>query len=217
VALQDSKRRERLVRELAARGIRHRAVLQAMGSVPRERFVQEALRGEAYGDCSLPIGEKQTISQPYIVARMCELAEPDGAGKVLEIGTGSGYHAAVLAQLFELVYSVERVRALSTRALQTLRDLDVQNVHLKIFDGSYGWSEFAPFRAIIVTAAAPDVPRPLFEQLEQGGRLVLPLGNGDSADDQVLCRVTRRGDEAVMEQHGGCRFVPLLGRYGWPT
>jgi protein-L-isoaspartate(D-aspartate) O-methyltransferase len=131
-------RRERLARELAARGIASQAVLDAMRRIPRERFVQEALRGEAYRDASLPIGEKQTISQPWIVARMTELAEPDGTGKVLEIGTGSGYQAAVLSSLFELVYSVERIASLSTRARQILRELGLQNVHLKIFDGSSG-------------------------------------------------------------------------------
>jgi len=217
VRATESVRRDRLVRELAERGIRDEAVLEAMRQVPRERFVQEALRGEAYRDASLPIGENQTISQPFIVARMCELAGPDGRGKVLEIGTGSGYHAAVLAKLFELVYSVERIHALSTRARRTLRSLGVENVHLKIFDGSYGWSEFAPFRAILVTASAPDVPTPLIEQLEDGGRLVLPLGASDDAEGQVLTRIIRRGDDSVRESHGRCRFVPLVGRYGWQT
>jgi len=208
-------RRERLARELAARGIASRAVLDAMRRIPRERFVQEALRGEAYRDASLPIGEKQTISQPWIVARMTELAEPDGTGKVLEIGTGSGYQAAVLSSLFELVYSVERIATLSTRARQTLRELGLQNVHLKIFDGSYGWSEFAPYRAILVTAAAPEAPQPLIDQLEEGGRLIIPLGNTAEQTDQVLCRITKRGDETVQEAHGSCRFVPLRGRFGW--
>jgi protein-L-isoaspartate(D-aspartate) O-methyltransferase len=210
-------RRERLVRDLAAKGIRESRVLEAMRLVPRERFVEEALRGEAYSDASLPIGEKQTISQPYVVARMCELTAPDGTGTVLEIGTGSGYHAAVLARLFERVYSVERLPTLSTRALKTLRDLEIQNVHMKIFDGTYGWSEFAPYRAIVVTAAAPDVPKPLLEQLAEGGRLVLPIGGQDGADDQLLTSVTRDGAEWKRVEHGSCRFVPLLGRFGWPT
>jgi protein-L-isoaspartate(D-aspartate) O-methyltransferase len=208
-------RRERLARELAARGIASQAVLDAMRRIPRERFVQEALRGEAYRDASLPIGEKQTISQPWIVARMTELAEPDGTGKVLEIGTGSGYQAAVLSSLFELVYSVERIASLSTRARQILRELGLQNVHLKIFDGSYGWSEFAPYRAILVTAAAPEAPQPLIDQLEEGGRLIIPLGNTAGEEDQVLTRITKRGDGTVHETHGSCRFVPLRGKFGW--
>ena len=217
MARTESARRERLLRELQERGIRNPAVLEALRRVPRENFVQEALAGEAYRDSALPIGERQTISQPYIVARMSELAEPDGRGRVLEIGTGSGYQAAVLSHLFERVYSVERIAALSQKALATLRELGCENVHLKIFDGSYGWSEFAPYRAILVTAAAPDAPRPLVEQLEQGGQLIVPIGRGGPEDDQVLARFTKRGDEVVREDHGRCRFVPLVGRYGWPA
>jgi len=208
-------RRERLVRDLATKGIRDRSVLDAIRKVPREMFVQEALRGEAYRDASLPIGEHQTISQPWIVAHMTELAQPDGTGKVLEIGTGSGYHAAVLSHVFELVYSVERIRSLSTRARKTLREFAVQNVHLKIFDGSYGWSEFAPYRAILVTAAAPSIPTPLVDQLEDGGRLIIPIGSAEGGADQVLTRFTKKGDDVVQEEHGLCRFVPLVGRFGW--
>jgi protein-L-isoaspartate(D-aspartate) O-methyltransferase len=215
VKQNESMRRERLVRDLAAKGIRNASVLEALRQVPREIFVEEALRGEAYRDASLPIGEKQTISQPWIVARMTELAEPDRTGKVLEIGTGSGYQAAVLSRVFELVYSVERIQALSIRARKTLRELGVQNVHLKIFDGSYGWSEFAPYRAILVTAAAPSMPTPLFDQLEDGGHLIVPIGPVDGNTDQVLTRFTRKGAEVIREDHGPCRFVPLLGRFGW--
>ena len=207
--------RERMARELAEQGIRNAAVLRAMQEVPRERFVEEALRGKAYSDAALPIGEKQTISQPWIVARTCELAEPDGTGRVLEVGTGSGYHAAVLARLFELVYTVERIPALSQRARQTLRSLEIENVHFKIFDGGYGWSEFAPYRAIVVTAAVPEVPEPLVEQLEEGGRLVVPVGPGGNGEEQILTRVVKRSGKAVVEEHGPCRFVPLLGKYGW--
>jgi protein-L-isoaspartate(D-aspartate) O-methyltransferase len=217
VARAESPRRERLVRELVARGIRDRAVLEALRQVPREKFVEEALGGEAYRDAALPIGENQTISQPYIVARMSELAEPDGTGRVLEIGTGSGYQAAVLARLFERVFSVERIARLSHAARATLRELGLENVHLKIFDGSYGWSEFAPYRAILVTAAAPDAPPPLIEQLEDGGRLIVPLGASGPDEDQLLVRFTRRGDDVVRDEHGRCRFVPLVGRFGWPA
>jgi protein-L-isoaspartate(D-aspartate) O-methyltransferase len=205
--------RERMVRQLSDHGIRHPAVLQAMRSVPRERFVEEALQAKAYDDSALPIGEKQTISQPWIVARMAELTDPDGKGRVLEVGTGSGYHAAVLAGLFELVYTVERSPSLSQRARETLRTLNIENVHFKIFDGGYGWSEFAPYKAIVVTAAVPQVPEPLLEQLEEGGRLVLPLA-GDG-EEQILTRLIKRGGRPVQERHGTCRFVPLRGRYGW--
>jgi len=215
MATRESIRRERLVRELQAKGIAEPSVLRALGSIPRELFVEEALRGKAYSDGPLPIGDKQTISQPWIVARMTELLEPDGTGRVLEIGTGSGYQAAVLAKLFELVYTVERIETLSRRARQVLRDLSIQNVHFKIFDGSYGWSEFAPYPAILVTAAVPEVPAPLLEQLEDGGRLVLPLAGPGGRDEQVLTRVIRRGDQFVHERHGLCRFVPLVGKFGW--
>jgi protein-L-isoaspartate(D-aspartate) O-methyltransferase len=206
-------RRRRFAEELRRRGIAHPLVLDAMAAVPRERFIDEALQAEAYADCSLPIGEKQTISQPWVVARMSEALEPDGGGKVLEIGTGSGYHAAILSRLFEQVYSVERIPSLSRRALAAIRSVGVENVHLKIFDGSYGWGEFAPFRGIVVTAAAPEVPPPLLDQLEDGGRLVIPVST-DGDDDQVLTRWTRRGTEFSREALGPCRFVPLVGRYG---
>jgi protein-L-isoaspartate(D-aspartate) O-methyltransferase len=209
----DSTRRDRLARDLKRRGIESDRVLRAMREIPRDRFVEEALAGEAYSDAPLPIGEKQTISQPWIVARMCELLEPDGSGKVLEIGTGSGYHAAVLSRMFELVYTVERIQSLSRQARTTLRALRIENVHLKIFDGTYGWGEFKPYRSIVVTASSPEVPSPLIEQLEDGGRLVLPLATGTG--DQVLTRITRRGDSFEREEHGGCKFVPLVGRYGW--
>ncbi len=205
-------RRDRMVGQLSERGIVSRGVLDAMNEIPREVFVEEALRGKAYSDVSLPIGEKQTISQPWIVARMSELLEPDGHGKVLEIGSGSGYHAAVLSRLFELVYSVERSPELSRRARETVRELQIQNIHFKIFDGSYGWSEFAPYRAVLVTAAVPEIPEPLVEQLDVGGKLVLPLTGPDGG--QVLTRVVKGARGAVREQYGPCRFVPLVGRFG---
>jgi protein-L-isoaspartate(D-aspartate) O-methyltransferase len=208
-------RRERMLKQLSEQGIRNAAVLKAMKAIPREAFVEEALRGKAYSDAALPIGEGQTISQPWIVARMTELAVPDGTGKVLEIGSGSGYQAAVLSKLFELVYSVERIAAFSERSRRTIRSLNIKNVHFKIFDGSYGWSEFAPYRAIVVTAAVPEIPMPLVEQLEEGGRLVLPLGNDEGKEDQILMRVIKRRGGLLQEKHGPCRFVPLVGRYGW--
>lgn len=208
----ESITRDHMVRQLSERGLRSQHVLLAMAAIPRENFVEEALRAKAYSDAALPIGETQTISQPWIVAKMCELLEPDGRGKVLEIGSGSGYHAAVLSELFELVYTVERRQELSRRARETVRELGIQNVHFKIFDGSYGWSEFAPYRGVVVTAATPEVPTPLLEQLEPGGSLVLPLTQ--PGGEQMLTRVINKPDGPVMEQHGACRFVPLVGRYG---
>ena len=208
--------RDRMVAALRERGIADPRVLAAMREVARERFVDEALSAKAYSDASLPIGEQQTISQPWIVARMTEAVEPDGTGRALEVGTGSGYHAAVLSRVFGQVYTVERLPALSGRARQTLRSLGIENVHLKIFDGGYGWSEFAPYRAIVVTAAAPDVPKPLLEQLAEGGRLVAPIGEAYAAE-QSLVRVTRRGDAFAHEDLGPCRFVPLVGKFGWPA
>lgn len=208
-----------MVRDVQARGVNDARVLAALSAIPREPFVEEALRTKAYDDAALPIGEKQTISQPYIVAKMCELTAPDGTGRVLEIGSGSGYHAAVLSKLFEQVYSVERIAAFSNRARGAVRALAIENVHFKIFDGSYGWSEFAPYRAIVVTAAAPDVPAPLLDQLEEGGRLVLPItapgaGSSDAAE-QTLVRVVKEASGLRREEHGSCRFVPLVGKYGW--
>jgi protein-L-isoaspartate(D-aspartate) O-methyltransferase len=200
-------RRARMVRDLEARGIVNRRVLDAMGKIPREPFVEEA------------IGERQTISQPWIVARICELAEPSGEGRVLEIGSGSGYHAAVLSVLFDQVYSVERIASFSKRAREAVRGLGIENVHFKIFDGSYGWSEFAPYRAVVVTAAAPEIPAPLIEQLDDGGRLVIPVPASPAGDpeaaDQVLVRLVKSGTGVVREEHGPCRFVPLVGKYGW--
>ena len=218
--LENSRiRRERMVRDLEARGIRDRRVLDAMNDVPREAFVDEAWQATAYADWALPIGDKQTISQPWVVARMCELVEPDGTGRALEIGSGSGYHAAVLGKLFEQVYSVERLPALSRRALEIVRAVGIENVHFKIFDGTYGWSEFAPFRAIVVTAAAPDVPQPLLDQLDDGGRLVLPVAGIRPTDTeqegQSLVRIVRTGTGFRREDHGPCRFVPLVGKFGW--
>ena len=210
-------KRDRLVAQLEARGIRDSRVLAAMRSIPRERFVDEALRAKAYADSALPIGENQTISQPWIVARMTELAEPDGSGRVLEIGTGSGYQAAVLASLFEQVYTVERINVLSVRARKCVRELQLENVHFKIFDGTYGWSEFAPYKAILVTASSPEVPRPLVDQLDEGGRLIIPIGPPQDDREQTLVRLVKRAGQLIREGHGACRFVPLVGKFGWKT
>lgn len=210
--------RQRMIARLRERGIRSAAVLDAMAAVPREDFVEEALRGSAYReDSALPIGQEQTISQPWIVARMTELLEPDGTGTLLEIGTGSGYQAAVAAHLFERVYTVERRPELSAKARSRIRKLSLPNVHFKIFDGTYGWSEFGPYRAILVTAVSPKVPAPLYEQLQEGGRIVIPLADAGDRDSQRLALVRKVDGKPVGSEHGPCRFVPLVGRFGWPA
>ncbi len=205
--------RERMVVEqLEARGIRDRRVLAAMRRVPRHLFVEEALAPQSYGDYPLPIGEKQTISQPFIVAQMTEALDLAGSEKVLEVGTGSGYQTAILAELADKVYSVERVRCLYQRARKTLEQLRYYNVALRLSDGSLGWQEEAPFEAIIVTAGAPDVPEALVKQLADGGRLVIPVGD---RYNQSLLRVVKHGDRLDTEDLGACRFVPLVGSQAW--
>jgi protein-L-isoaspartate(D-aspartate) O-methyltransferase len=204
--------RERMVEKLAERGVKDERVLAAMRSVPRHRFVDEALAVKAYSDNALPIGEKQTITQPFVVARMTELLRVSEGERVLEIGTGSGYQAAVLSRLARHVYSVERVPALARRAQQVLSDLGIINVSVKVFDGSYGWGEWAPYPAICVTAGAPETPAPLLDQLALGGRLVIPLGEDK---DQVLMRIIRTDRGFEPEEHETVTFVPLIGRYGF--
>ena len=202
-------KRERMVAEqIRARGITDERVLAALATVPRHLFVPPGLTGEAYHDSPLPIGRGQTISQPYIVALMTSLLAIDERSRVLEIGTGSGYQTAVLAEIAAEVYSVERIAELSRSAGTLLAALPYDNVSLRIGDGRDGWPEEAPFDAVIVTAAAPDVAVELLRELAPGGRLVAPVG--DTSTDQVLTVFTRRGD--VFEQHAGihCRFVPLI-------
>jgi protein-L-isoaspartate(D-aspartate) O-methyltransferase len=203
--------REKMIEKLAGRGVRDARVLEAMRAVPRHCFVPEAFGAKAYSDHALPIGEKQTISQPFVVARMSELLEVGGDDRVLEIGTGSGYQAAVLSRLARHVYSVERIPALARRAQQTISDLGIVNVSVKVFDGTYGWGEWAPYPAIAVTAACDQAPPPLLEQLAIGGRLVLPLGEGM---EQVLVRIIRTESGFEPEEHEVVSFVPLIGRYG---
>ena len=208
-----SKTRLKMVEDqLIARGIKDPRVISAMKKVPRHLFVEEALQGQAYSDHPLPIGEKQTISQPYMVALMTEALQLKGNEKVLEIGSGSGYQAAVLAELAEKVFSVERIRSLAIRARNLLISLGYFNVEIKIFDGTYGWEEMGPYDAIIVTAGAPDIPQPLIDQLAVGGRLVIPVGD---ASVQDLFRVTRTEEGIKKEDLGGCRFVKLIGKHGW--
>ena len=198
--------------QLIGRGIKDPRVIAAMKKVPRHLFVEEALQGQAYSDHPLPIGEKQTISQPYMVALMTEALQLKGKEKVLEIGSGSGYQAAVLAELAEKVFSVERIRSLAIRARNLIYSLGYFNFEMKISDGTHGWEEQGPFDAIIVTAGAPDIPQPLVDQLSMGGRLVIPVGD---ASIQDLIRVTKTGEGIKKEDLGGCRFVKLVGKYGW--
>jgi protein-L-isoaspartate(D-aspartate) O-methyltransferase len=208
-----SKTRLKMVEEqLLARGIKDPRVIAAMKKVPRHLFVEEALQGQAYSDHPLPIGEKQTISQPYMVALMTEALQLTGKEKVLEIGSGSGYQTAVLAELAEKVYSVERIRSLAIKARNLLFALGYINFEMKIFDGTYGWEEHRPFDAILVTAGAPDVPQSLIDQLGVDGRLVIPVGDVSAQD---LIRVTRTEEGTKKEDLGGCRFVRLIGKYGW--
>jgi protein-L-isoaspartate(D-aspartate) O-methyltransferase len=192
--------------------VRDGRVLRAMSIVPRERFVPSALAGQAYSDHPLNIGEGQTISQPLIVAMMTEQLRLKGDERVLEIGTGSGYQAAILCELCKHVYSIERLAGLSNRARMTLYDLGYVNFTLRIGDGTLGWAEAAPFNGIIVTAGAPVVPEALTEQLAEGGRLVIPVGGEDV---QTLKVITKAGGRITEESISGCRFVKLIGEYGW--
>lgn len=200
--------------QIIERGIKDPRVIAAMRKVPRHLFVEEALQSQAYNDHPLPIGEKQTISQPYMVALMTEAMELKGRERVLEIGAGSGYQTAILAELAQEVFSIERIRSLAIRARKLLYDLGYFNVEIKIFDGTYGWLEKGPFDAIIVTAGSPDIPQPLYEQLSIGGRLVIPVGD---ASVQDLFRITKTKEGMKKEELGGCRFVKLIGRYGWES
>lgn len=188
-------------------------VLAAMADVPRHLFVPEALQARAYGDHALPIAANQTISQPFIVARMSELLEVDRHSRVLEIGAGSGYQTAVLARLAGQVYAIERIPELAREAQARIRSLGIFNATVKCFDGTLGWNAHAPYDAILVAAGGPEVPEPLVAQLKVGGRLVIPVGS--TRQSQQLVRVVRTEDGAIHEQHGPCAFVPLIGRYGW--
>jgi len=202
------QQREQMVRsQLADRGIRDRRVLDVMRAVPRHEFVPEGLRGEAYEDHPVPIGEGQTISQPYIVALMLEHLGLQASDSVLEVGTGSGYVTALLSQLCGEVYSVERHASLAVAAERRLRHLDYCNVKIKIGDGRQGWAEYAPFNAILVSAATATLPAALFEQLREGGRMILPVGPASAQELQLIRKVGGRTEVKGLE---GCRFVPLV-------
>ncbi|HET9526126.1 MAG TPA: protein-L-isoaspartate(D-aspartate) O-methyltransferase, partial [Pyrinomonadaceae bacterium] len=206
--------RERMVARLRDHyGIRDPRVLEAMRNVPRHFFVPEALQSRAYGDHALPINANQTISQPFIVARMTELLELDGNSRVLEIGAGSGYQTAVLSRIAAQVYAIERIGDLAREAQARIRQLEIYNATVKCFDGTLGWAAHAPYDAILVAAGGPTVPEPLIAQLKVGGRLVVPVG--PSRESQRLIRVIKTETGRREEDHGGCAFVPLIGQHGW--
>lgn len=194
-------------------GIRDGQVLEAMRQVPRHFFVTEALRGRAYDDNALPINFNQTISQPFIVARMSELLELDKKQRVLEIGAGSGYQTAILSQLASQVYAIERIGELAREAQGRIRELGIYNATVKAFDGTLGWNAYAPYDAILVAAGGPKIPEPLIAQLAVGGRLVIPIG--ETRDSQKLVRVIKTDTSRKVEEYGPCQFVPLIGQHGW--
>lgn len=205
-------RQEMVERQLRKRGIRDERVLAAMLSVPRHEFVAPELAAEAYTDRPLPIGHEQTISQPFMVAAMAEALRLSGGEGVLEIGAGSGYQAAVLSLLAREVHTVEMHEDLAVRTAERLRRLGYGNVHVHIGDGTLGWPDAAPFEAIVVTAAAPDIPPPLVAQLADGGRLIIPVG---TPGEQRLLRVEKQRGTLTKRELYHCRFVPLIGQYGW--
>ncbi len=207
------ERRRMVEKHIAGRGVRDPGVLEAMAEIPRHLFVRPTLRSQAYGDHALPIGERQTISQPYVVARMTELLQVGPEHSVLEIGTGSGYQTAILGRMARRVYSLERIGELARQAILRMRELELGNVKIQIFDGTVGWSDVGPFDRILVTAGAPKAPQPLLDQLAMGGRMVIPEGDRRS---QVLRIYTRTEKGIRLEDDEGVIFVPLIGRHGWP-
>lgn len=207
IGMTSQRTRERLLERLFEEGIRDLSVLEAIRRTPRHLFVDEALAHRAYEDTALPIGHNQTLSQPYIVARMTELLLAAGPlDKVLEVGTGSGYQTAILAQVVERVFSVERILPLQERAKVVLKDIDIRNVVFRHSDGNWGWPQYGPYDAILVAAAPAEVPGELLNQLADGGRMVIPVGE----HEQFLTLVTREGDQFIRQQVEPVRFVPLL-------
>jgi protein-L-isoaspartate(D-aspartate) O-methyltransferase len=208
-----ARAREKMVQEqIIDRGIHDPRVIEAMRKIPRHLFVPDALLGRAYGDTALPIGDGQTITQPYVAAYMTEALGLRGHERVLEVGTGSGYQAAILACLAERVYSVERIRSLLEKARKALDRVHCLNVMTKLSDGSYGWQEEAPFGAILITAGAPSIPSPLVDQLKIGGTMVIPVGERNT---QRLIRIRRDSHGWSEEDLMECNFVALVGEYGW--
>ena len=205
--------RERMVEDqLVSRGIKDPRVLKAFRETPRHAFVREDLQPQAYNDYPLPLEHGQTISQPYMVALMTECLHLKGDEKVLEVGTGSGYQAAILSKLARRVYSIERETVLARKARELLTRLKIENVVIKVGDGTLGWREFAPYDGIIVTAGSPLVPEPLQKQLRDGGRLVVPVGS--SAFQNLMC-IQKKGTQFKTDEVCGCTFVPLIGDHGW--
>lgn len=205
-------RKKMVETQLISRGITDERVLSAMMKVPRHQFVEEAMAAQAYGDYPLPIGYGQTISQPYIVAEMTQALGLKGHERVLEIGTGSGYQTAILAELCGRVYSIERIKPLLLRARNIIDDLRYFNVALKAFDGTLGWSDEAPFDHIIITAGSPSIPPPLVKQLKDNGTMIIPVG---SRDEQELLKITKADNSFTKESLGLCRFVKLIGQNAW--
>lgn len=199
-------------RQLIPRGIRDTRVIRAMRTVPRHLFMDEAQRAGAYDDMALPVGEGQTISQPYMVAVMTELLDLRGGEKVLELGTGSGYQTAILAELSLEVFSIERIQRLSERAGKVLESLGYGNIHFRVGDGTLGWAEVSPFDRILITAGSPEIPEPLIGQLSEGGIIVAPVGDRFS---QQLVKATKQNDRLSTDYHVPCVFVPLVGKHGW--
>jgi protein-L-isoaspartate(D-aspartate) O-methyltransferase len=215
VDLSETRAEERdkmVATQLVARGIKDDRLLNAFRKVPRHFFVPEKFQSEAYQDYPISIDEGQTISQPYMVASMIELLELNPDDKVLEIGTGSGYESALLAELAQEVYTVERHASLMETAQDRLEKMNYQNIYFKVGDGSAGWDEHAPYQAMIVSAAAPKIPQPLLDQLANEGRMVLPEGESYS---QTLVRIIKSGDSLKKESYFNCVFVPLIGEHGW--
>ena len=206
--------RRRLIEELRGKGIRDMAVLRALDLTPRHQFVPTGVRHRAYEDTPLPIGSGQTISQPWVHAIYLQTLGLKGVENVLEIGTGSGYQTVLLAHLCRHVYSVERIRPLLESARDAITACGVRNVSLLCGDGSFGWPEFAPYDAILVSAGSPEVPKPLLAQLAEGGRLIVPVGG---REDQRLVEMTRQGDTYQRRELSGVRFVPLVGEHGWES
>ncbi|MGB2782765.1 MAG: protein-L-isoaspartate(D-aspartate) O-methyltransferase [Atribacterota bacterium] len=207
------KEREEMIRhQIKGRGIRDERVLSTMSSIPRENFVLDREKNNAYLDCPLPIGMGQTISQPYMVALMTQCLCPKGHETILEVGTGSGYQAAILSKLAKMVYTIERFSVLADRTEKIFKELGIKNVKVIIGDGSKGLEEYSPYNGIIVTAGAPEIPKSLIDQLDEKGRIVIPVGNSFSQD--LLLGIKEKGKLKILN-YGGCVFVPLVGKYGW--
>jgi len=207
------KEREEMIRyQIRGRGIKDERVLSVMSSIPREIFVLEGEKDNAYLDCPLPIGTGQTISQPFMVALMTQCLSLKGPETILEVGTGSGYQAAILSKLAKIVYTIERFSILADRAEKIFKELEIKNVKVIVGDGSKGLEEYSPYDGIIVTAGAPEMPKSLIEQLNEKGKIVIPVGNSFSQD--LLLGIKEKG-KLKISNYGGCVFVPLVGKYGW--